>query len=152
MPPLWALGNQQSRWGYMNAGGSTRHRPRVPRRDIPCDALYLDIDYMDGYRVFTWDDDVSPTPTRLIADLAEQGFRVVTIVDPGVKVDEGYSVYPRAGSADLYCKTSAGRSTTTSSGPAYAPSPTSRTPQTREWWGEPDASCSMRAWPGSGAT
>ena len=65
-------------------------------REIPCDVLYLDIDYMDGYRVFTWDRERFPDPAGLIAELGSQGFRVVTITDPGVKVDEDYDVYVEA--------------------------------------------------------
>ena len=55
MPPLWALGNQQSRWSYMSAEEVLSVAAEFRSRGIPCDVLYLDIDYMDGYRVFTWD-------------------------------------------------------------------------------------------------
>src|SRR5918997_342391 len=74
-------------------------------RDIPCDVIYLDIHYMDGYRVFTWDSERFPDPEELISDLHGQGFHVVTIVDPGVKVDEDYPVYVEGRDRDLYCKT-----------------------------------------------
>src|SRR4051812_20940223 len=55
MPPRWALGNQQSRWSYIDEGELRRIAGEFRARGIPCDVLYLDIDYMDGYRVFTWD-------------------------------------------------------------------------------------------------
>ena len=55
MPPLWALGYHQSRWGRKTADEVIAVARELRRRDIPCDALYLDIDYMDGFRVFTWD-------------------------------------------------------------------------------------------------
>ena len=101
MPPLWALGNQQSRWSYMSADELRAIAAGFRERGIPCDVLYLDIDYMDGYRVFTWDRERFPDPAGLIAELGEQGFRVVTIADPGVKVDERYALYTRGPRARL---------------------------------------------------
>ena len=71
--------------------------------------LYLDIDYMDGYRVFTWDAERFPDPAGLMRELDEQGFRLVTILDPGVKVDEDYAVYPEGRERGLFCKTRTGR-------------------------------------------
>ena len=62
MPPLWALGNQQSRWSYMNADEVREIAAGFRERGIPCDVLYLDIDYMDGFRVFTWDRERFPDP------------------------------------------------------------------------------------------
>ena len=109
MPPLWALGNQQSRWSYMDADEVRGIARGYRERGIPCDVVYLDIDYMDGYRVFTWDPERFPDPKGLIAELARDGFRVVTIVDPGVKVDEDYPVYTEGRERDLFCRTFDGR-------------------------------------------
>ena len=58
--------------------------------DIPCDAIHFDIDYMDGYRVFTWNDAKYGKPGDLIAEIKKQGFKTVTIIDPGTKVDPDY--------------------------------------------------------------
>src|SRR5689334_1853585 len=69
MPPLWALGNQQSRWSYMSADEVREVADGFRSRGIPCDVLYLDIDYMDGYRVFTWDAERFPDPPGFIAEL-----------------------------------------------------------------------------------
>jgi alpha-glucosidase len=103
MPPLWTLGNQQCRYSYMNEEEVREVARGFRERDIPCDVIYLDIHYMDGYRVFTWNQDRFPDPRLLISDLRKQGFRVVTIVDPGVKVDENYSVYIEGRERDLFC-------------------------------------------------
>jgi len=92
-PPMWALGYQQCRWSY-HPDDEVRDIAREFReRRIPCDTIYLDIHYMYGYRVFTWSPKEFPLPDKLIADLGEQGFRVITIVDPGVKIDETYQLY-----------------------------------------------------------
>lgn len=85
MPPLWALGHQQSRYSYYPDTMLDRVVAEYRRRDLPLDAVYLDIHYMQGYRVFTWDRERFPDPTALTRRLAAQGVHVVTIVDPGVK-------------------------------------------------------------------
>jgi alpha-glucosidase len=136
MPPLWALGNQQSRWSYERADALRAVAAGFRERGIPCDVLHLDIDYMDGYRVFTWDRDRFPDPAGLIADLRAQGFRVVTIVDPGVKVDERYAVYAEGRARDLFCLTAAGDEYRNVVWPGMCAFPDFTNPAAREWWGE----------------
>ena len=136
LPPRWALGNHQSRWGYRTADQLRAVARAFRERDLPCDALYLDIDYMDGYRVFTWDAARFPDPAGLIAELAEEGFRVVTIVDPGVKVDEGYPVYVAGRAGDLYCKAFLGDEYHNVVWPGTCAFPDFTNPRAREWWGE----------------
>ncbi len=136
MPPLWSLGNQQCRYSYMNEDQVREVASGFRERDIPCDVIYLDIHYMDGYRVFTWNEDRFPDPKGLISDLAEQGFRVVTIVDPGVKVDENYSVYTEGREKDLYCKTRDGEEYHNAVWPGVCAFPDFTNPETREWWGQ----------------
>jgi alpha-glucosidase len=136
MPPLWSLGNQQCRYSYETADELREIARNFRERDIPCDTLYLDIDYMDGYRVFTWNEERFPEPEKLIAELREQGFNVVTIVDPGVKVDEGYPVYVEGRERDLYCKTSYGEEYHNVVWPGMCAFPDFTNPETREWWGE----------------
>src|SRR5207302_31981 len=71
-------------------------------RDIPCDAIHLDIDYMDGYRVFTWHPQRFPDPQTMIDDLRRDSFRIVTIIDPGVKSDPDYRVYREGLEHDVF--------------------------------------------------
>ena len=85
LPPLWALGNQQSRWSYYPDTMAEEVVREYRKRDLPLDVLHLDIDYMQDYRVFTWDRDRFPNPKALTAKLARQGVKLITIVDPGVK-------------------------------------------------------------------
>ena len=85
LPPLWALGNQQSRWGYYPDTMAEEVVRQYRERDLPLDVLHLDIDYMQGYRVFTFDPKRFPNPKALSDKLAAQGVKLVTIVDPGVK-------------------------------------------------------------------
>jgi alpha-glucosidase len=136
MPPLWALGNQQCRYSYMDEDEVREVASGFRERDIPCDVIYLDIHYMDGYRVFTWDGERFPDPAKLTSDLRDEGFRVVTIVDPGVKVDEDYPVYTEGRERDLYCKTKENEEFHNVVWPGICAFPDFTNPETREWWGE----------------
>jgi alpha-glucosidase len=136
LPPLWALANQQSRWGYASADQLRELAREFRERGIPCDVLYLDIDYMDGYRVFTFDEERFPDPAALMAELAEDGFRVVTIVDPGVKVDEGYPVYVAGRERGYYCRTFDDEEYRNVVWPGICAFPDFTNPATREWWGD----------------
>ncbi|HKH77703.1 MAG TPA: TIM-barrel domain-containing protein, partial [Rubrobacteraceae bacterium] len=136
MPPLWSLGHQQSRWSYETEGEMRELADGFRERDIPCDALYLDIDYMDGFRVFTWNEERFPDPGALISELRERGFNVVTIVDPGVKVDANYHAYVEGRRRDLFCKTYEGEDFHNVVWPGLCAFPDFTNPETREWWGE----------------
>ena len=85
MPPLWALGNQQSRWSYYPETMVEEVVRQYRERDLPLDVIHLDIDYMQGYRVFTFDTSRFPNPKDLADRLGRQGVKLVAIVDPGVK-------------------------------------------------------------------
>ena len=136
MPPLWALGNQQSRWSYKTEDEVREITGQFRERDIPCDTIYLDIDYMDAFKVFTWNKESFPEPEKLISDLKEQGFNVVTIVDPGVKVEKGYHVYEEGVEHDFYCKTLENEDYHNVVWPGLCAFPDFTNPEVREWWGE----------------
>lgn len=104
LPARWQVGYHQSRWSYDPESQVRFIAENFRERRIPCDALYLDIDYMDGYRIFTWDKARFPDPARMLSDLRQQGFRVVTIIDPGVKQDPDYGVYQQGLAEDDFVK------------------------------------------------
>ena len=85
LPPMWALGNQQSRWSYYPDTMVERVVRDYRERDLPLDVMHLDIDYMQVYRVFTFDTKRFPDPLALTEKLKRQGVKVIAIVDPGVK-------------------------------------------------------------------
>jgi alpha-glucosidase len=85
LPPMWALGNQQSRWSYYPDTMVKEVVRQYRERDLPLDVIHLDIDYMQGYRVFTFDPKRFPDPKGLADDLGKQGVKLIAIVDPGVK-------------------------------------------------------------------
>jgi len=95
LPPMWALGNQQSRWSYYPDSMVEEVVRQYRARDIPLDVIHLDIDYMSGYRVFTFDQKRFPDPQALTTKLGKQGVKVITIVDPGVKYQPATTGQPR---------------------------------------------------------
>ncbi|MBU42847.1 MAG: alpha-glucosidase [Spirochaetaceae bacterium] len=103
-PPLWSMGFHQSRWSYKTADKVREIAEGFRGRDLPCDAIHLDIHYMDRYRVFTWNQKRFPDPEGLHRELEEKGIRTVAIVDPGVYTGDDYSVYQDGLKQDLYCK------------------------------------------------
>ncbi len=136
MPPMWSLGNHQCRWSYETAEEVKDIARNFREWDIPCDVIYLDIDYMDGYRVFTWNEEDFPEPHKLIGELGEDGFRVVTIVDPGVKADENYSVYTEGRERGFFCRTSEGGEYQNAVWPGICAFPDFTSSAVRRWWGE----------------
>ena len=136
LAPLWALGNGQSRFSYETADEVRRVARAFRERGIPCDTLYLDIDMLEGYRVFTWDNERFPDPEGLLSELREQGFHVVTIVDAGVKVDENYALYTEGRDRNLYCKTVTGLDYQNAVWPGVCTFPDFTNPEVRAWWGE----------------
>ncbi|MBB6729978.1 TIM-barrel domain-containing protein [Cohnella zeiphila] len=103
LPPRWALGYQQSRYSYMDRAELLDVARTIRAKRIPCDVLYLDIHYMDEYKVFTWHPDRFPDPRAMMEELAGMGFQVVPIVDPGVKKDPKYPVYREGVQEGYFC-------------------------------------------------
>jgi alpha-glucosidase len=138
-PPLWALGYHQCRW-FAYTQDAIEKLARIYRgKSIPCDVLWLDIDYMDGYRVFTWDQGRFPDPAAMLGRLRDQGFRVITIIDPGVKHEPGYAVFDAAVKRDVLCRTEAGAIYVGQVWPGKTAFPDFVTAEARKWWGELNA-------------
>ena len=138
-PPLWALGYHQCRWFPYTQDAVEALARRHRQEAVPCDGLWLDIDHMDGYRVFTWDTEAFPDVPGMLQRLSEAGFRVVTIVDPGVKHEPGYWVYDQARERDLLCRTEGGDVYLGQVWPGDTAFPDFSTERARAWWGELNA-------------
>ena len=135
MPPMWALGYHQSRWSYYPESRVRKLADTFREKQIPCDVLYLDIDYMDDYRVFTWNNNRFPDPKKLIGDLKEKGFETVVMVDPGIKVDKDYTVYQEGRQKDYFCKRADGDTMIAPVWPPECVFPDFTNPDVRDWWG-----------------
>lgn len=136
MLPKWALGYHQCRYSYQNEGEIREVAHELRSRRIPCDTLYFDIHYMDGYRVFTWDTEAFPDPAGLIADLRRDGFTSVVIIDPGVKADDpNYAVHQDGLARDVYVKYPDGTPFEGHVWPGLCHFPDYTDPEVRAWWG-----------------
>lgn len=138
LPPRWSLGYQQSRWSYYPESVIRELVKGFRSRNIPCDVIHFDIDYMNGYRVFTWSPERFPNPTGMLKDLAEQGIKAVTIIDPGVKYDpnNNYSVYDQAAASDYFIRKADGSVYHGYVWPDDSVFPDFSRPEVREWWGD----------------
>jgi alpha-glucosidase len=136
MPPLWALGYHQNRWSYYPEERVREVARQFRERRIPCEAIHLDIDYMDGFRCFTWDEERFPDPAGLIANLHAEGFKVVTMLDPGIKVDPDYWVYADGLDKQVFCTYPNGKPFSGPVWPGECVFPDFTSPRVRAWWGE----------------
>jgi alpha-glucosidase len=138
LPPLWALGYHQSRWSYASGQEVEDIVRGFRERGIPLDAIHIDIDYMRGFRVFTWDPERFPDPAALIARLHAQGVRAVTIVDPGVKreLGSGYAVAEEGMARDCFIRQVDGEPFTGYVWPGESLFPDFCRAAVRRWWGD----------------
>ncbi len=136
LPPAWALGYHQSRWGYKSYTDLKYIDAAMDKFAIPCDAIWLDIEYMRGYRVFTFEQDQNfpDLENNLKAIQANGGRRVIPIIDPGVKAEVGYEVYDSGHQADIFCKNPQGQEFIGLVWPGETVFPDFSTAQGRTWW------------------
>ena len=136
LPPMWALGFHQCRWSYYPESRVRDIAREFRERSIPCDAIYLDIDYMDGFRCFTWDSNHFPDPAELIRHLRADGFETVLMIDPGIKEDENYRVYREGMEQNRFVRTADGVVAKAPVWPGFCAFPDFTDPEVRQWWGE----------------
>ncbi len=136
MPPLWSLGYQQCRWSYMSAAELLDIAKTFRKHKIPADVLYCDIDYMDGYKIFTWDKKTFADPKALLNELKAMGFKLVTIVDPGIKIEEGYQQYDEGIANNYFASYPNGETYTGEVWPGRCHFPDFFNAAVRDWWGK----------------
>jgi alpha-glucosidase len=134
LPQMWTLGNQQSRWSYGTEKEAQGIVDMYNHLKIPLDVLHLDIDYMEGYRVFTTSEEKFPKMKEWISSLNKQGVKIVTIIDPGVKVDPRYFVY-KEGLKNGYFATLGKDVYHNEVWPGDSVFPAFSNSQVRKWWG-----------------
>ncbi len=134
LPPMWALGYQQCKWSYYPESKVKEITSKMRSLSIPCDAIYLDIDYMDGFRCFTWDKEKFPEPKRMVAELKEQGFKTIVIIDPGIKIDEDYPVFREGIENNYFCRRADGPYMKGKVWPGECYFPDFTNPKVRKWW------------------
>ena len=134
LPPLWALGYHQCRYSYTPDDRVREVADEFRARGLPCDVMWLDIDYMDEYRCFTFHPLDFPDPKGLTDELHAEGFHVISIIDPGIKIDPNYHVYTTGQARDAWVKTRDGRDYVGHVWPGACVFPDFTRADTRDWW------------------
>ena len=137
LPPAWALGYHQSRWGYGGHDDLLELDRLFSEHKIPCDSLWLDLDYMDGFRIFQTSKKMFPKgPANTAKKLAESGRRIVPILDPGVKFEQGYSVYDDGHTQRMFCQNAEGSEFVGLVWPGETVFPDFTQAKVRAWWAD----------------
>jgi alpha-glucosidase len=136
LPPIWALGYHQCRWSYFPDTRVKEVAADFRAKKIPCDAIYLDIDYMDVYRCFTVNKTYFPDLQGLVSDLRDNDFETVVMIDPGIFVDENYHIYQQGLEKDAFCRRFSGELMVGPVWPTACVFPDFTNPEVRNWWGD----------------
>ncbi|MBN1330830.1 MAG: DUF5110 domain-containing protein [Candidatus Heimdallarchaeota archaeon] len=136
LPPKWVLGHHQSRWSYYPEEKVREVARNFREKEIPCDSIHLDIDYMDGFRCFTWNKERFPNPQKMVADLRDDGFKLIIMTDPGLKADPEWTIYQNCVAKDYHCKLANGNPYLGKVWPGKCIFPDFTSPAVRVWWGK----------------
>ncbi|GAV90532.1 Glyco_hydro_31 domain-containing protein/Gal_mutarotas_2 domain-containing protein [Cephalotus follicularis] len=134
MPPKWSLGYHQCRWSYDSAKRVLEIARTFREKDIPCDVIWMDIDYMDRFRCFTFDQERFPEPKSLVKDLHHIGFKAIWMLDPGIKREEGYFVYDSGATIDVWIQKEDGKTFVGEVWPGPCVFPDFTQSKVRSWW------------------
>ncbi len=135
IPPKFAFGFGQSRWGYKTKEDFRKVARGYRENHIPLDMLYMDIDYMDSYKDFTLSDEFSDFP-EFVRDMKEQDIRLIPIIDAGVKIEDGYDVYEEGVKNRYFCQREDGSDFVAAVWPGDTHFPDVLNPEARKWFGD----------------
>ena len=136
IPPRWALGFMQSRWGYKTEQDIRQVYENYKKAGIPLDSICLDIDYMKDYKDFTVDSERFSDLKKFSDELKSDGVRLVPIIDAGVKIEDGYDVYEEGVKNDYFCKKQDGKNFVAGVWPGRTHFPDFMKADAREWFGQ----------------
>ena len=136
LPPIFALGYHQCRWNYRDERDVASVEDMFEQLDYPMDVIWLDIEHTDGKRYFTWDKSVFPNPLEMQKNVSAHGRRMVTIVDPHIKRDDGFAVHKEATQLGYYIKNKDGGDFDGWCWPGSSSYLDFTNPRVRQWWAE----------------
>ncbi|MDP3462768.1 MAG: glycoside hydrolase family 31 protein [Bacteroidales bacterium] len=136
LPPLWSLGYQQCRWSYTPDTDVLNVAKTFREKRIPADVIYLDIDHMDNYKIFTWHPQSFSKPDAMMKQLQDMNFHTTIIVDPGIKVEKGYHAYEDGLKNGMFAMYPDGSPFTAQVWPGWCHFPDFTKESARSWWGE----------------
>lgn len=135
IPPKWAFGYGQSRWGYASSEDLRNVVRKYRKAGLPLDMIYADIDYMDHYKDFTINRESYPDFEELVSELKNDHVRVIPIIDAGVKIESGYEVYEEGVANNYFCKDENGEDFVVGVWPGNCHFPDMLNDKAREWFG-----------------
>lgn len=135
VPPRWAFGYQQCRWSYMSADEVCGVVDSYRKRNIPIDAVYLDIDYMERYKDFTVNKETFPDFADFVRKMREKHIHLVPIIDAGVKIEDGYDTYEEGRKNGYFCKEADGEDFVAGVWPGRVHFPDVLNEDARRWFG-----------------
>ena len=133
--PKWAFGFQQSRWSYYTADEVRKVVQNYRDNNIPLDAVYLDIDYMEAYKDFTVSEERFPNLKQFSEEMKCQGIHLVPIIDAGVKIEDGYDIYEEGKEHGYFCKRKDGTDFVAGVWPGRTHFPDFLNKDARKWFG-----------------
>ena len=136
LPPRWAFGYIQSRWGYASEEEVRTVVNEHRKRHIPLDGVCLDIDYMVDFKNFTWKPNAFPDLKRFQDEMKADHLRLVPIIDAGIKVEEGYAPYDTGKAGDCFCKKEDGSDFVAAVWPGRCCFPDFLREDVRRWFGD----------------
>ncbi len=135
IPPRWAFGYQQCRWSYMSADEVSDVVDNYRKRNIPIDAVYLDIDYMERYKDFTVNNETFPEFAGFVKEMHDKHIHLVPIIDAGVKIEDGYETYEEGKRNGYFCKEADGGDFVAGVWPGRVHFPDVLNADARKWFG-----------------
>lgn len=135
IPPRWAFGYQQCRWSYMSADEVSEVVDNYRKRNIPIDAVYLDIDYMERYKDFTVNNETFPEFAGFVKEMHDKHIHLVPIIDAGVKIEDGYETYEEGKRNGYFCKEADGGDFVAGVWPGRVHFPDVLNADARKWFG-----------------
>lgn len=136
IPPMWAFGYGQSRWGYKTAGDIREVAAGYKELGIPLDMIYMDIDYMQDFKDFTINPERFPDFENFVKEMKTEGIHLVPIIDAGVKIEEGYDVYEEGKANGYFCKKENGEDLVAAVWPGKVHFPDFLNEEASRWFGE----------------
>ncbi|MGN0154206.1 MAG: TIM-barrel domain-containing protein [Lachnospiraceae bacterium] len=134
IPPKFAFGFGQSRWGYQTKEDFREVAKGYRENHIPIDMIYMDIDYMDSYKDFTISSEF-PDFSDFVRKMKDNNLRLIPIIDAGVKIEKGYDVYEEGVANQYFCKREDGSDFVAAVWPGYTHFPDVLNPEVRRWFG-----------------
>ena len=136
IPPKFAFGFGQSRWGYTTKEDFRTVAKGYRENHIPIDMIYMDIDYMQSFKDFTVNEENFPDFPEFVQEMDDQDIRLIPIIDAGVKVEPGYEIYEEGVKNNYFCKREDGSDFVAAVWPGDTHFPDMLNPEARKWFGD----------------